>query len=265
MVWAFFLGFVWCTVQYSWSVTTFFLHHLYIQSFIPQVRSVEPAKEEGPRDTLFREGSPSFTRTNSQEEQEEGRTQEYDIVIIATPLTSDKSDLKLVNFTHREFTFPGRYERVVCTMIQGHLRREALNLSKDDKIGEILVTTPDLFYNSIGRQMPVNTTTCPGEDIPPVWKVFSPDTLTKDQLDAFFPDRITVNEIDWLAYPHYASDQSLGDFELTPGLYHINAIEWAASAMEMSVIGAKNAALLSYKHWTNDPEASGEMKPKDEL
>jgi prenylcysteine oxidase/farnesylcysteine lyase len=37
---------------------------------------------------------------------------------------------------------------------------------------------------------------------------------------------------------------------LHKNVFHINAIEWAASAMEMSVVGAKNVGLLSYKAWT---------------
>ena len=71
--------------------------------------------------------------------------------------------------------------------------------------------------------------------------------------------------LSWLAYPHYSTNQTLGEFELVPGLYHLNAIEWAASAMEMSVIGAKNVALLAYKHWKNDPEAGKKPPIKEEL
>jgi prenylcysteine oxidase/farnesylcysteine lyase len=52
---------------------------------------------------------------------------------------------------------------------------------------------------------------------------------------------------DWLAYPHYDSiSLPLPKFILFPGIYHVNAIEWAASAIEMSLIGGKNAALLTF-------------------
>ena len=41
----------------------------------------------------------------------------------------------------------------------------------------------------------------------------------------------------------------LPPFILADGLYYISSIEVAASAMEMSVIGARNVALLAYNHW----------------
>ncbi len=58
---------------------------------------------------------------------------------------------------------------------------------------------------------------------------------------------------DWLAYPDYDVRQRASidglSFELHPGLYYINAIEWAASALEMSAVGAKNVANLAYERW----------------
>jgi len=51
-----------------------------------------------------------------------------------------------------------------------------------------------------------------------------------------------------MAYPHYEVPTKPQSFHLADRLYHINAIEWAASAMEMSCIGAKNVALLIKKH-----------------
>ncbi|KAK4303006.1 hypothetical protein Pmani_024962 [Petrolisthes manimaculis] len=218
---------------------------------------------------------------NNNDDNNNSRSQEYDLVILATPLTADKSDIEFVNFT-RELSFHGRYERIVCTMVEGDLHQEALNLNQDDNLNEILVTTPSLYFNSIGRQLPVDTQSCPPADHaqPPVWKVFSPHKLTHEQLDALFPNRVSVSEIDWLAYPHYPTNHSglgpgagvgagLGagaDFELVPGLYHVSAVEWAASAMEMSAIGAKNVALLAYKYWTGDDEAGGQdSRDRDEL
>lgn len=58
----------------------------------------------------------------------------------------------------------------------------------------------------------------------------------------------------------------MGNFTLYKGLYHINAIEWAASAMEMSVIGAKNVANLAYNDW-NEQRMDQRIRrnPKTEL
>ncbi len=38
-------------------------------------------------------------------------------------------------------------------------------------------------------------------------------------------------------------------FRLHDGLYYANAVEWAASAMEMAVIGGRNCANAAFAHW----------------
>lgn len=214
---------------------------------------------EMPIKRLFVEGSQADVPIN---DDVLPRSQDYDVVIVATPLTKDKSNIKLVNFT-KEFEFPGHYERIVCTMVQGKLRPETLKFTEEDPLDEVLVTNPRLIFNSFGKQYPVNVHDC-SKGFPEVWKIFSSKPLPKDQLDIFFEKRNSTHVIDWLAYPHYDSDQELADFELVPGLYHVNAIEWAGSAMEMEIIGAKNAALLAYKYWKQDPDA-GKRTLKDEL
>lgn len=35
-------------------------------------------------------------------------------------------------------------------------------------------------------------------------------------------------------------------FKLHDALYHVNVIEWAASAMEMSAVAGRNVAILAY-------------------
>lgn len=58
---------------------------------------------------------------------------------------------------------------------------------------------------------------------------------------------------DWLAYPHYARLPTSDLFRIHRNFYYLNAIEWAASAMEMSVIAAKNVALLAHKSFYGEP------------
>lgn len=222
---------------------------------------------EGQQDALFTEAEetikvPAAVKENTAED-EVSRDQEYDAVILATPLTQDKSKIMLANFT-RQFTFPGRYEAIHTTMVRGELRPESLMMTEDDLVEEVLVTNPKLMFNSFGLQTPVEDATCK-EDPVGVWKIFSPHSIPEEHLDIFFKRRESTDVVSWLAYPHYSSNQTLGDFELVPGLYHLNAIEWAGSAMEMSVIGAKNVALLTYKHWKNDPDAGRKVAVKEEL
>ena len=86
------------------------------------------------------------------------------------------------------------------------------------------------------------------EGLLPVWKVFSNDPLSAEELGLLFS---TINEthvIKWKAYPEYTRHNSVGNFTLHSGLYHINAIEFAASAIEMGIIGARNVALLTASH-----------------
>lgn len=61
--------------------------------------------------------------------------------------------------------------------------------------------------------------------------------------------------------------ESSNNFKLFDSLYHVNAIEWAASAMEMSAIGGRNIAILvhnDYKKKCNISQASGLKKIKNE-
>ncbi|KAG0726612.1 Prenylcysteine oxidase [Chionoecetes opilio] len=191
------------------------------------------------------------------------REQEYDAVILATPLTHDKSKIHLANFS-QQFSFPGHYEAIHTTLVRGIVRPESLMMNDDEMLDDILVTNPRLMFNSFGRQQPVEGGNCSQETLG-VWKVFSPTAIPEDKLDIFFQRRELTHRVSWLAYPHYNTNETLGKFELAPGLYHLNAIEWAGSAMEMSVIGAKNVALLAYKYWMDDPDAGRKPPIKEEL
>jgi len=56
---------------------------------------------------------------------------------------------------------------------------------------------------------------------------------------------LNARSVGFYAYPTYEVPQKLHPFVLdTDGLFYINAIEQAASAMEMSMISARNVANL---------------------
>lgn len=176
----------------------------------------------------------------------------YDAVIMATPLTKDTSTLFFEDFP-TQFKFPGDYHQIVTTMVQGELNYSTFHFRNARSApDEILTTNPTVFFNSLSRNYPVDTNG-DSEDTPAVWKVFSNNPLTKEQLESLFLSTDEIHEINWKAYPNYDNkNQAHGNFTLHPGLYHINAIEWAASAMEMSVIGARNVALLTASHFGID-------------
>jgi len=189
-------------------------------------------------------GSPTYTLKGSSSQS----LGTFDHVVLALPLDamSASSRIKFNNFgTIPPFDFsPSRkYHRTVATIVAGHVH------SKYKFRTQILSCTPDNWYKSISLLHP--TILVVAEKYP-VYKIFSSEPLTESQLDSIFTERHFKEVHDWLAYPEY--DQvppQLPSFILAPNLYFLNAIEWAASAMEMSLISAKNIALLiSY----NNPE-----------
>ena len=110
------------------------------------------------------------------------------------------------------------------------------------------------FY-SIGLQLPVDAEPSEAESLlsdalsgaVATWKVFAPRPLSESELDDIFRSRAEVQTLEWHAYPTYAAGaQSAWPFALDDDgtLLYLNAIEHAASAMEMSCIAARNAANL---------------------
>ena len=179
--------------------------------------------------------------------------QDYDIVIVATPLNRDMSDIKFNDFTKQIGQFDGKFHRTVATFIKGVPNFEYFGYSNlNDFPTEVLTVNDNVFFNSIGRQTPVDfkegeESSFQGE---PVWKVFSQKPLTDAQVNDLF-SKVTQKEVvDWMAYPHYESNEKdIPPFKLDSRLYYVNAIESAASAMEMSIIGGVNVANLAYNDW----------------
>jgi len=218
--------------------------------------------------------SPSLFRVTSVETAiDDVKTQEYDAVIIATPLTSDvKANITFTNTT-KDFEFPGRYQRVYANLIYGKPRYETFGIKESEHIADILSVNSSLFYNSLSRLYPVDDTACEAEDPgykngSSVYKVFSRAPLSESELAELFSEVHETHVRSWLAYPQYTSlkeGADLGRFTLQPGLYHTGAVEWAASAMEMGAISGRNVALLALKHLTKDARAGDQWRAREEL
>ena len=177
-----------------------------------------------------------YTLTYSAGEREE--SEEFDAVVIATPLH------------HANITFPDDitpkiahntkpFQRTVATFVNGILATLVPGVENPGNI--LTVTTKDrLAFSSIGFK---------GAGTPDKnYKIFSKIPLTDEEINKLFSKVNEIKVVDWLAYPQYHVPDTLPEFELSPGLYYINAIESAASAIEMSCIGSKNVALLLYQH-----------------
>ncbi|XP_030057758.1 prenylcysteine oxidase 1 [Microcaecilia unicolor] len=181
----------------------------------------------------------------------------YDIIIIATPLNHGMSNIHFLDFSPPIETFQKNYHQTVATFIHGRINASFFGWQdgSDFNLADILTTgNSKLFLNSIGAVSPVKSTndhTLKPASTSCIWKVFSPESLTEEQLQLLFTSYHSVIERKWLAYPQYNPPEKCPPIILHDRMYYVNAIERAASAMEMSAIAAKNVALLAHHHWYN--------------
>ncbi|XP_068190851.1 prenylcysteine oxidase 1 [Antennarius striatus] len=182
----------------------------------------------------------------------------YDIVVIATPLHQGMSDITFSGFSPPiPSHYPGRYHQTVSTLIHGTLNMSYLGTTEpasEFTVSDILTTDSEgCAINSLSSIDPVHIPKGykrPPASQPKVWKVFSQQPLSQEQLQEMFLSWDFVSETRWLAYPSYRlPPRKTPPFILHNRLYYLNAVEWAASAMEMSTIAARNVALLAHHRW----------------
>ena len=100
-------------------------------------------------------------------------------------------------------------------------------------------------------------------NLPRDWDVF--ERVVRELLEVAIKRRISIQiegkpeRLDWAAYPKYNPPEKLTPFRLAPALYYANAIETGASAMEMSAIAGRNAALGILKDLGLDTSASAPL------
>ncbi|RMB91028.1 hypothetical protein DUI87_32626 [Hirundo rustica rustica] len=178
----------------------------------------------------------------------------YDIVLIAAPLGRKMADITFRNFDPPIPPFPNPYHQTVTTLVHGRVNASFFGYNDPQAFhfGAIFTTdNPKLFINSLGVVSPVGDTDT-GEKLPlqsAVWKVFSKEELTKEQLNLLFSSYDSVQVKPWLAYPEYSAPEKFPPIVLHEQLYYLNGLERAASAMEMSAVAARNAALLAFHRW----------------
>ncbi|XP_053443093.1 prenylcysteine oxidase 1 [Nycticebus coucang] len=183
----------------------------------------------------------------------------YDIVLVATPLNRKMSNITFLNFDPPIQEFHQYYEHIVATLVKGELNSSIFSSRALDNFGLSTILTTDnsdLFINSLGIMSSIRKMESPqpSTDGTYVWKMFSPETLTKAQiLKLFLSYDYAVKKL-WLAYPHYEPPQKCPSIILHDRLYYTSGIECAASAMEMSAIAGYNAALLAYHRWNENTD-----------
>ena len=179
----------------------------------------------------------------------------YDIVIVASPLHDNVTNIQFENFSKEVPIFPQSFHTTVATFVRGVPNYKKFGYGSLHEFPEtFLATDPLLPWNSIGRQVPVDFGVEFNERLEssPVWKIFSQRTLTTDEISELFLEYELLDSIEWKAYPDYSSNEiDVPPFELHDNLYYTNAIELCASAMEMSAVAARNVALLAHNKWYN--------------
>lgn len=185
----------------------------------------------------------------------------YDIVVVATPLqASVGSGVLFRGFSPLSDLQDGTYHGTVVTIVHGYLNTSFFGFP-DPRLFPfacvLTVDSPHLFFNSVSSICPVNISAGFRRKQPQeagVYKVFSSQPLVKDQLKLLFRSYYSVQVTEWQAYPSYSSSPRLPPVELHPNLYYLNGMEWAASAMEMSAVAAKNIALLAHHRWSRQTD-----------
>lgn len=193
---------------------------------------------------------------------------EFDIIVIASPQTKDKVRLS-GNALNEVGNFPGKYHRTVATVVKGDLVPSALNFTDLSSFTTTnFFLSPSNYLISISKLSPVDYLG-PEDDNLSVYKIFSTRQLVNEDLIKLFSPVYKVVVEDWLAYPNYnyssGHSTDLTNFTLSPGLYYTSRIEWAASAMEMSVIAAKNVANIATHFWMGSDDISQATDKFDKL
>ncbi|NP_001405355.1 prenylcysteine oxidase-like isoform 2 precursor [Mus musculus] len=184
----------------------------------------------------------------------------YDIVVIATPLHLDNSSNN--NITFEGFTPPiediqGSFQPTVVSLVHGYLNSSYFGFP-DPKLfpfANILTTDFPSFFCTLDNICPVNISASFRRKQPQeaaVWRVQSPKPLFRTELKTLFRSYYSVQTAEWQAHPLYGSRRTLPRFALHDQLFYLNALEWAASSVEVTAVAAKNVALLAYNRWYQD-------------
>ncbi|VCW98992.1 unnamed protein product [Gulo gulo] len=183
----------------------------------------------------------------------------YDIVVIATPLHPDNSSSSIAfeGFDPPIDAAQGSFQPTVVSLVHGYLNSSYFGFP-DPKLfpfASILTTDFPNFFCALDNICPVNISANFRRKQPQeaaVWRVQSPKPLLRSQLKTLFRSYYSVQTAEWRAHPVYGSPGTLPRFALHDQLFHLNALEWAASSVEVMAVAAKNVALLAYNRWYQD-------------
>ncbi|XP_047634970.1 prenylcysteine oxidase-like isoform X4 [Phacochoerus africanus] len=182
----------------------------------------------------------------------------YDIVVIATPLHPDSgSSITFGGFDPPIAVAQGPFQPAVVSLVHGYLNSSYFGFP-DPKLfpfATILTTDFPSFFLALDNLCPVNVSASFRRRQPQeaaVWRVRSPQPLLRSQLKTLFRSYYSVQTAEWQAHPVHGPHGPLPRFVLHDQLFHLNALEWAASSVEVTAVAAKNVALLAFNRWYQD-------------
>ncbi|OZJ06019.1 hypothetical protein BZG36_01079 [Bifiguratus adelaidae] len=202
-----------------------------------------------------------------------GRSEDFDSVIIATPLhLSDISiNVPLSASAQRLLNKPVEYKAVHVTLVVGKVRTGFFGRADLTTLPSLVITSPDASF--VGGKAPF---TCFAihrayEDDTVLVKFFSKTRLSEEVLDEIFETRSWTVQKFWDAYPALEpfTDASANVDRLTfilddqaegegNHIYYVNALEPLVSTMETETLSAKNVVRLLHEAWCRDCKDFGD-------
>ena len=163
----------------------------------------------------------------------------FDAIIIATPL--ELASIQFEGAVAEDLPYSGRsYQVTHATFVAGDLNAGFFEAqSTNDLPGTILTTeNPRLWFSSVGK---IGTSSTMRQ---PIYKVFSRETLTDEQIAELFAQPSEVERFVWRAYPVLKPSQQWPPFRLGRRIYYANAMESAVSTMETEAVAGRNVVGL---------------------
>ena len=168
----------------------------------------------------------------------------FDVVIVATPLEVRQNFIGCDGCSRWPYQQElGEFHQTVATLQKAKLNTSTFKFSKlPETVGTM--EKSEICFSSLRQQTSVLEEKVDDKE-GQVWRVASMEPLSKECREKMFSQSQDPKQIIWLAYPHYTPPEKFLPFLLDEGIFYVNAIERAASAMEMSALSGRNAAMLT--------------------
>lgn len=165
----------------------------------------------------------------------------FDIVIVACPL-----DLAEISIPQYKIKMDREYQDVHAHFIAGEIDYSYFGNVSNNPQTIFTVEKEDVPFVSIAR-----TGHAKEWDLP-IYKVFSRTKLNDNFFNQTFKNVKGQLHQEWKAYTVLSPMKEWPDFEISKGLYYINAMESAVSTMETEAVSARNTANLTIEYLTRD-------------